>query len=78
MEGLTDDTKVHGSPLRQGDAGGTDSVAHIARRLTGTEVRTVAAAAMSPAATLVLLNSRLPEAIVAALTGTNIYLYSLV
>ncbi|XP_059058319.1 baculoviral IAP repeat-containing protein 6 [Achroia grisella] len=78
MEGLTDDTKVHVTPAgvgaggaagaggAGGAGGGTDG--SVAWRLRGWQLQTVAAAAMSPAATTALLHSRLPAAVVAALT----------
>ncbi|XP_013170740.1 PREDICTED: baculoviral IAP repeat-containing protein 6 isoform X4 [Papilio xuthus] len=76
MEGLTDDRKVH-QPLRvtrAGASGGgcgsgavdaaTCGAAAAAVRLRRRELRTLAAAALSPAATLLLLHSPLPHALV--------------
>ena len=69
MEGLTDDTKVQsptsGSPLPSASAP-TGTVSWEAR---GWQLQTIAAAAMSPAATLALLHSRLPAAVVKAIAG---------
>ncbi|XP_037876101.1 survivin-1 isoform X3 [Bombyx mori] len=62
MEGVTDDTKVQGSSREGGAADGG-----VAWRLRGWQLRTVACAAMSPAATLALLHSRLPAAVVTAI-----------
>lgn len=72
MEGLTDDTKVHAMPPAGAGATGAEARAgdsSIAWRLRGWQLQTIAAAAMSPAATLALLHSRLPAAVVKAIAG---------
>lgn len=65
MESVTDDTKVcrpaAGARPWQGGA--------VVARLRGWQLRTVAAAAMSPAATQALLACPLPAALVRALAG---------
>lgn len=67
MEGLTDDTKVHGSPAASHRDSQCDS--GMAWRLQGWQLQSIAAAAMSPACTLALLHSRLPAAVVRAVSG---------
>ncbi|XP_068618996.1 baculoviral IAP repeat-containing protein 6 isoform X2 [Battus philenor] len=59
MEGLTDDRKVHRPASALEDSG-----AAVAARLSGRQLRTLAAASLSPAATLLLLHSPLPLALV--------------
>ncbi|CAH0728119.1 unnamed protein product, partial [Brenthis ino] len=61
MESVTDDTKV-GRPACAAWGGGA-----VVARLRGGRLRTVAAAAMSPAATLALLHCPLPAALVQAI-----------
>lgn len=69
MEGLTDDTKVQSpsgsSPLPSSSA----PAGPVSWEARGWQLQTIAAAAMSPAATLALLHSRLPAAVVKAIVG---------
>ncbi|XP_069360568.1 baculoviral IAP repeat-containing protein 6 isoform X2 [Maniola hyperantus] len=68
MEGLTDDTKVRrpmqASTSRESMGAWVDC--GVVKRLRGGQLRTIAAAAMSPAATLTLLHCPLPAALVRA------------
>ncbi|KAJ8724125.1 hypothetical protein PYW07_008105 [Mythimna separata] len=68
MEGLTDDTKVQSpsssSPLPSSSA----PPGPVSWEARGWQLQTIAAAAMSPAATLALLHSRLPAAVVKAIS----------
>ncbi|XP_028176769.1 baculoviral IAP repeat-containing protein 6-like [Ostrinia furnacalis] len=66
MEGLTDDTKVHAMPTGRPEPAECNS--SVAWKLRGWQLQTVAAAAMSPAATPALLHSRLPACAVRAIT----------
>ncbi|CAB3246353.1 unnamed protein product [Arctia plantaginis] len=63
MEGLTDDTKVSGAGSAAGGSG-----LGVSWEARGWQLQTVAAAAMSPAAILALLHSRLPSAVVEAIS----------
>lgn len=80
MEGLTDDRKVH-RPARAGGASGAAEgaaacgAAAAAVRLSRRELRTLAAAALSPAATLMMLQSPLPHAFVRCVTGIKCLIY---
>ncbi|CAH0756195.1 unnamed protein product [Diatraea saccharalis] len=64
MEGLTDDTKVSAVPVAESN----ECDSSVAWRLRGWQLQSVAAAAMSPAATSALLRSKLPAAVVRALS----------
>lgn len=66
MEGLTDDTKV-GRP--SASACSANSRPGAVPVLRGWQLRTLAAAAMSPAATLALLHCPLPTALVRSIAG---------
>ncbi|XP_052743953.1 baculoviral IAP repeat-containing protein 6 isoform X2 [Bicyclus anynana] len=71
MEGLTDDTKV-GRPTQASTSHESSSASEdsgMVARLRGWQLRTVAAAAMSPAATLTLLHCPLPAALVRAVAN---------
>ncbi|GBP68238.1 Baculoviral IAP repeat-containing protein 6 [Eumeta japonica] len=65
MEAQTDDSKVNPAPAPTLEPAASNPVL----RLRGWQLATVAAAAMSPAATLALLHSKLPSAVVDAITG---------
>ncbi|XP_075983137.1 BIR repeat containing ubiquitin-conjugating enzyme isoform X3 [Anticarsia gemmatalis] len=69
MEGLTDDTKVQSPAGGAGGAGGSSAGpgAGVSWEARGGQLQSVAAAAMSPAATQALLHSRLPAAVVKAI-----------
>ena len=72
MEGLTDDTKVQAPPPAASAEGRWRGVAW---RLRGWQLQCIAAAAMSPAATLALLHSRLCAAVTRAIAGTRRHLF---
>ncbi|XP_026725777.1 LOW QUALITY PROTEIN: baculoviral IAP repeat-containing protein 6-like [Trichoplusia ni] len=70
MEGLTDDTKVQSpcsSSSGSGAGGRAGGEARVSWEARGWQLQSIAAAAMSPAATLALLHSRLPAAVVKAI-----------
>ncbi|XP_049878015.1 baculoviral IAP repeat-containing protein 6 isoform X2 [Pectinophora gossypiella] len=67
MEGLTDDTKVAGSPRGACSSGAGGTAPDLRTRCAGWQLHTLALAAMSPAATAALLASRLPHAVTAAI-----------
>ncbi|XP_047034012.1 baculoviral IAP repeat-containing protein 6 isoform X2 [Helicoverpa zea] len=67
MEGLTDDTKVQSPSATPSAPSSSATAAPVSWEARGWQLQTIAAAAMSPAATLALLHSRLPAAVVKAI-----------
>uniref|UniRef100_A0A2A4K910 UBC core domain-containing protein n=1 Tax=Heliothis virescens TaxID=7102 RepID=A0A2A4K910_HELVI len=68
MEGLTDDTKVQSPSASTPSAPSSSATAApVSWEARGWQLQTIAAAAMSPEATLALLHSRLPAAVVKAI-----------